>query len=460
MENTFIPKAVKIVQRAIDCDNLGDYEEAYRLYKSAVEHFMLGIKYEENPTSKKLYEERALGYVKRAEEIKASLSSGNNGGGGGAGSQATLNKNEKDGKKDGKDDEDKAKMRSALSSSIVSEKPNVKWDDVAGLEMAKQALKEAVILPIRFPQLFTGKRKPWKGILLYGPPGTGKSFLAKAVATEADSTFFAMSSSDLVSKWQGESERLVKNMFEMARESKPSIIFIDEIDSLCSARNEGENEASRRIKTEFLVQMDGVGSTQGGVLVLGATNVPWELDPAMRRRFEKRVYIALPEPSARSTMFRLNVGTEGGHTVNDEEFEMLGRGSEGYSGSDISVVVREAIYEPLRKCQQAKQFIVDSSGGHHPCIDYPNCRLCPMELHAAVPRSIAPGGYSPPGAHPQCPHCYAIRMGLYDVDNTKLVVPPTCYEDFVKALGRQHSSVGQDELQRFVDWTEEYGQEG
>ncbi len=124
----------------------------------------------------------------------------------------------------------------------------MKWDDVAGLESAKEALKEAVVLPIRFPQFFTGKRKPWKGILLYGPPGTGKSFLAKAVATEADSTFFAMSSSDLVSKWQGESERLVKQMFEMAREAKPSIIFIDEIDSLCTARSEGESESSRRIK--------------------------------------------------------------------------------------------------------------------------------------------------------------------------------------------------------------------
>jgi vacuolar protein-sorting-associated protein 4 len=108
-----------------------------------------------------------------------------------------------------KDDEDK-KLQDALSSAIISEKPNVKWSDVAGLEAAKEGLKEAVIMPVKFPQLFQGARKPWTGILLYGPPGTGKSFLAKACATECDSTFFSISSSDLVSKWQGESEKMVK----------------------------------------------------------------------------------------------------------------------------------------------------------------------------------------------------------------------------------------------------------
>ena len=155
-------------------------------------------------------------------------------------------------------------MKGQLGGAIVTEKPNVKWDDVAGLQLAKEALKEAVVLPVKFPQFFTGKRKAWSGFLLYGPPGTGKSYLAKAVATEADSTFFSISSSDLVSKWMGESEKLVSQLFSLAREQAPSIIFIDEIDALCGARGEnGESEASRRIKTEILVQMQGVGNSSG-----------------------------------------------------------------------------------------------------------------------------------------------------------------------------------------------------
>lgn len=154
-------------------------------------------------------------------------------------------------------------------------------------------------MPIQFPNFFTGAIKPWKGILLYGPPGTGKTMLAKACANQADSTFFSMSSSDLISKFVGESAKLIATLFKMARDEEAAIIFLDEIDSLVSARSEGESEGTKQVKTEFLVQMDGVGSGGGRVLVLGATNIPWNLDQAMLRRFEKRVYIALPEFEAR-----------------------------------------------------------------------------------------------------------------------------------------------------------------
>merc|ERR1712038_559828 len=204
------------------------------------------------------------------------------------------------------------------------EKPDIKWSDVAGLDAAKESLKEAVILPTKFPHLFTGKRKPWRGILLFGPPGTGKSFLAKAVATEADSTFFSVSSADLVSKWLGESEKLVKNLFEMAREKSPAIIFIDEVDSLCSSRSDNESESARRIKTEFLIQMQGVGNDNDGILVLGATNIPWVLDAAIRRRFEKRIYIPLPEAMARTSMFKLNMGSTA-TSITEQDYIQLGR---------------------------------------------------------------------------------------------------------------------------------------
>jgi len=164
--------------------------------------------------------------------------------------------------------------------------------DVAGLKSAKISIREAVIMPIEFPNFFNDVVKPWKGILLFGPPGTGKTLLAKACATEVDSTFFSLSSSDLISKFVGESEKMIKILFQMAREHDSSIIFIDEIDSLCSARTEGESEGTKRVKTEFLVQMDGAGSHVGGrVLVLAATNIPWNLDNAILRRFEKRIYI-------------------------------------------------------------------------------------------------------------------------------------------------------------------------
>lgn len=242
------------------------------------------------------------------------------------------NRDDKDKKSDSDsdgEDPEKKKLQSKLEGAIVIEKPKVKWSDVAGLDAAKEALKEAVILPIKFPHLFTGKRIPWKGILLFGPPGTGKSYLAKAVATEANnSTFFSVSSSDLMSKWLGESEKLVKNLFELARQHKPSIIFIDEIDSMCSTRSDNENDSVRRIKTEFLVQMQGVGNDTDGILVLGATNIPWVLDSAIRRRFEKRIYIPLPEQHARLIMFKIHLGNTT-HCLTEADLKELSSKTDG-----------------------------------------------------------------------------------------------------------------------------------
>nr|XP_020487063.1 vacuolar protein sorting-associated protein 4B-like [Labrus bergylta] len=178
------------------------------------------------------------------------------------------------------------------------------------------------------------KRTPWWEILLFGPTGTGKSYLAKAVATEANnSTFLSISSSDLVSKWLGESEKLVKSLFSMAREHKPSIIFIDEIDSLCGSWSENDSEAARRIKTEFLVQMQGVGNDNEGILVLGATNIPWTLDSAIRRSQRKSFsydnYHDVPDvPKHADDMLRSQTKTK--PTVNDDDLEKLRKFTEDF----------------------------------------------------------------------------------------------------------------------------------
>ncbi len=217
MSNTdFLDRAIKQVRLAIDADNAAQYEQAYKLYYASLELFMLALKWEKNPKSKEMIRAKTGEYMDRAEKLKAHLSDAEakRKKPGMVGANGTSTGGTGKGKETGEDgaggetlDEDSKKLRNALAGAILQERPNVSWDDVAGLEGAKEALKEAVLLPIKFPHLFQGKRQPWKGILLYGPPGTGKSYLAKAVATEAKSTFFSVSSSDLVSKWMGESER-------------------------------------------------------------------------------------------------------------------------------------------------------------------------------------------------------------------------------------------------------------
>ena len=386
------------------------FEEAVRFYKKAKTSLESLIKFDENKYNIPVYEGKKKDVEKKIEELESKKKkvAAKEGGGG--------NDN----------DEDKA-LKDQLSGCLVTEMPNVSWDDVAGLENAKQALKEAVILPIQYPQLFEGKRQPWKGILLYGPPGTGKSYLAKAAATETKGRFFSVSAANIVSKFMGESERLIKALFELARKNKPAVIFIDEIDSVLSARTDGENEATRRLKTEFLIQMQGVGKDDKGILVLGATNIPWGLDPAVRRRFQKKIYISLPESKARKLMLKLNLG-DTYNDLTDEQFGILGDLTEGYSGSDIYNLTQDAIYGPLRKCQRATHF---------------------KQLDQ---NHIVPCSPSDPGA---------MEMKINDIKNPEsLVAPVVTFEDFILSLQKMKPTVSAEDLKRQQQFTEEFGTEG
>ena len=219
------------------------------------------------------------------------------------------------------------------------------WKDIAGLSRAKQLLQESAILPLVRPDLFQGLRKP-QNILLYGPPGTGKTMLVKAVAHESKCLLFACSPSTLTSKWHGEGEKLVRTLFAVAHDVAPSIIFVDELDALLSTRSDGEHEASRRFKTEFMVQMDGVSPNQNHVLVVGCTNCPWNVDDAILRRFPRRILIPLPDREARTEMLRQLLNKAGKHSIRSPA--KLAQRLDGYSGSDIASIASEASFGPLR----------------------------------------------------------------------------------------------------------------
>ncbi|XP_008324335.1 katanin p60 ATPase-containing subunit A-like 2 isoform X2 [Cynoglossus semilaevis] len=245
-------------------------------------------------------------------------------------------------------------LAAIISRDIYLHSPNVRWEDIIGLEDAKRLVKEAVVYPIKYPQLFTGIRSPWKGLLLYGPPGTGKTLLAKAVATECKTTFFNISASSIVSKWRGDSEKLV--LFLLARYHAPSTIFLDELESVMGQRGSstgGEHESSYRMKTELLVQMDGLVKSDDLVFVLAASNLPWELDHAMLRRLEKRILVGLPCLPARRAMIShwlppLN-STAGVELRTELDYETLAKNTDGYSGSDIQLVCKESAMRPVRK---------------------------------------------------------------------------------------------------------------
>lgn len=279
----------------------------------------------------------------------------------------------------------------------------VKWSDCIGLNEPANLLKEAVVYPILFPNIFKGTADPWKGILLFGPPGTGKTLLAKALSNSEHSVpFINVTSSSYVSKWRGESEKMIKVLFEVAKLNAPTIIFIDELDSLVSkVGGEYQHEASRRFKSELLVQMDGILHTgHHQVFILALTNSPWHLDPALLRRFEKRILIDLPNQSTRMEMFRYHLA-KNGREFETNQLSQLAQITHNYSGSDIKLACKEAIMNVLRETIQ--------QSNHDP--------------------------------------------RRFQKENIRSVT----YKDVVNAIARVRSCIQEESVQKYREWNEKFG---
>ncbi|XP_051140861.1 ATPase family AAA domain-containing protein FIGL1 [Andrographis paniculata] len=288
-----------------------------------------------------------------------------------------------------------------VSNEIMDRDPNVRWDDIAGLEHAKKCVTEMVIWPLIRPDIFKGCRSPGRGLLLFGPPGTGKTMIGKAIAGEAKATFFYISASSLTSKWIGEGEKLVRALFGVASCRQPAVIFVDEIDSLLSQRkSEGEHESSRRLKTQFLIEMEGFDGGNDQILLIGATNRPQELDEAARRRLTKRLYIPLPTSEARAWIIKNLLEKDGLFSLSNEDTDAICKLTEGYSGSDMKNLVKDASMGPLRE---------------------------------------------------------ALKQGIEITRLKKDDMRPVNLEDFEKALQEVRPSVSPNELGNYEKWNEQFG---
>lgn len=315
--------ARKYAIKAVKADRDGDVREAISNYQKAIEVLDEILRlYPDNPSAK-FYNQIISEYKKRIEALQegvSEVSGGENG------------------------------LNNIQEENIIKDKPKISFNDIIGLEEVKEALTEAIVYPSKRPDLFP---LGWpRGILLYGPPGNGKTMLAAAVANEIDSNFYYIDAATIMSKWLGESERNVAKVFKLAKEntkktSKPSIIFIDELDALLGVyTNEIGGEA--RVRNQFLKEMDGLSDKSENLLlyVIGATNKPWRLDEPFLRRFQKRIYVPLPDERQRSSLFKYYLSKV---KANIQDLDDLVKKTEGYTASDIRDIVQEAHMKVIKE---------------------------------------------------------------------------------------------------------------
>ena len=361
--------------QAIQYDNKGEYQLAIQHYKRAVDLLLALIKYSENSQIASYYKQTAKQYIARANQLKQSKPI-----------------------KRRRDRPQPLRLEAAddFTDDLLLNISGVKWEDIAGLQDAKNAIYQALIIPMKRKELFVG-RATWRALLLHGPPGCGKTMLAIAAAAECEMPVYGLSAADIMDKYVGESEKRIRILFEAARRNQPSIVFIDEFDALTPGESAQNAAVQDRIMAEMAAQLDGVrNDTETRILFWGATNSPWKLAPRTIRRFDKRIHVPLPDLEARYSIFKLNVlGEPQIDTTEDVEISELAALTEGYSGDDIKKICMDAWYIPIQE-------LIDNG-----TIDY------------AMPRKVS-------------------------------------RQDFLTAITKRKSTITAEVAQRYYNWAKEY----
>jgi vacuolar protein-sorting-associated protein 4 len=429
----FYDSGAKKAELADRADKEGRYQDAIDLYYQALQAFQVGLRHEKMPSTTCIITKHTEAYMRRIDQLKllqkehpeppTSVLNHQK-------TSKTLKAGVVMTENDSTLDEEACSDSSSPAVTQLGEKQCVTWQDIIGLEKVKAILHQSVVLPREMPHIFEGNRQPVQSILLYGPPGTGKTQIARALAYESQMAFFVVTASDIINKYIGESERNTRQMFETVRQNRPCILFIDEIDALCKDR-ENSGDKTNTVQ-EFLTQMDGITNNLDGILFMGNTNAPWLLDHGIRRRFNKRIYVALPSIEERLALLCYYLAknvNDIGTPIENEPLLMLVEQMTHYSGADIKELIRSAYEKTLQCITEATHFKPAKQGEE----------VVVIPCHSTDP-SARPLLYS------------AIH------DKSKIRAPALTMEMLQEAIRDCKPSVNEKDLEKYETWTRHYGE--